>query len=67
MELGIKNNNVIGFTRRLFTITGYQSPKTLNREDNNCLWSMLPLTLTLDGTIIFKGFAQVATQRAEPK
>jgi hypothetical protein len=30
-------------------------------------WEMLPLTLTLNGTIIFKGFSQVATQRAEPK
>jgi hypothetical protein len=28
---------------------------------------MLPLTLTLKGAIIFKGFSQVGTQRAEPK
>jgi hypothetical protein len=28
---------------------------------------MLPLTLTLNGTIVLKGFSQVATQRAEPR
>jgi hypothetical protein len=32
IEVGMKNKNVMGFTRRLFTITGYQSQNHLIRR-----------------------------------
>jgi hypothetical protein len=30
-------------------------------------WAILPLTLTINGKIIFKGFSRVATVKTEPK
>jgi hypothetical protein len=38
MNLTISNNNLMASARRLFTITGYQTPIPLNCDDKTGIW-----------------------------